>query len=152
MAGAGRGIQGLAAFHGGAVKRWEFSSTTRRKALDRSRDECGIPRCEGVLPHVDHYRGLQPVIVDVRCGMPSPRLEHDHRVPAELGGDNSLNNCVVLCKSCHSLKTQNDVKEIVRMRRAVERHYGARPPSRRPIPGSKNTPFKKKFGGKVERR
>jgi HNH endonuclease len=38
-----------------------------------------------------------------RCGRPSSWCEIHHVVPWELGGETSLANCAMLCKSCHRL-------------------------------------------------
>lgn len=45
-----------------------------------------------------------------RCGE-TDRLEVDHITPIFLGGDNSLENLQVLCRSCHSFKSKEDLEK-----------------------------------------
>jgi 5-methylcytosine-specific restriction endonuclease McrA len=56
--------------------------------------------------------------------------EYDHVVPAAIGGSATLENCAVVCRGCHRLKTTvRDVPEIARSRRSHEKRIGARPAS-----------------------
>ena len=81
------------------------------------------------------------------------KFHYDHRIPDALGGKPTLENCTVLCLSCHSVKTtQEDVPTIAKSNRVRSKHLGANAPSRRPLPGGKNSPFKIKIGGAVVRR
>jgi 5-methylcytosine-specific restriction protein A len=55
--------------------------------------------------------------------------EYHHRIACELGGDNSLENCVCLCKTCHRLRTSTqDVPNIARAKRRERKHIGIRKP------------------------
>ena len=77
----------------------------------------------------------------------------DHILPLALGGTNELENLQILCKPCHHSKTsQSDIPRIAKTKRLKERHLGARSPSTRPIPGSRHSPWKRKFDGSVVRR
>jgi len=49
------------------------------------------------------------------------RQEYDHILPCELGGDNSLSNCMVLCRKCHADKTATDVRQIRKADRARDK-------------------------------
>jgi 5-methylcytosine-specific restriction endonuclease McrA len=52
-------------------------------------------------------------LADGKCGycggMLKPgQFEYDHRKPHALGGESSLENCVVTCRACHISKSQDD--------------------------------------------
>ncbi len=52
--------------------------------------------------------------------------QYDHRVPDALGGEPTLTNCRVLCKTCHGLKTtQEDVPRIAKVKRVRGKHINA---------------------------
>lgn len=71
---------------------------------------------------------------------------YDHRVPDGLGGEPTLENCQVLCKSHHDAKTRKtDVPAIAKSKRIQLREMGIKKRSR--FPGSKDSPFKAKVGG-----
>lgn len=81
------------------------------------------------------------------------KFEYDHRLADGLGGEPTLDNCVVLCRACHSAKTAtHDVPMIAKSKRVHAKHIGARQPSRHVIAGSKRSLFKKKLDGSVVRR
>lgn len=85
--------------------RQEFSKTTRVAAWER---------CGGVCEC-----GCQQKII----GTP----EYHHIVPAALDGSNDLENCAVLQKRCHRVRTaETDVPEIAKSRRIFEKRIGAR--------------------------
>lgn len=117
--------------------RREFSKAVQRAALARANG-----RCEGVL--TDDSR--------CPCALQVGRYHYDHIVPAALTEDASLANCQVLCRPCHAAKTVVDVGVIARVRRVRDRHAGVIDPHRRPLPGSKASPFKRLIGGGVIRR
>jgi 5-methylcytosine-specific restriction endonuclease McrA len=53
-------------------------------------------------------------LADGKCGycggMLKPgQFEYDHRKPHAMGGESSLENCVVACRACHVSKTQDDM-------------------------------------------
>lgn len=54
--------------------------------------------------------------------------ENDHDLACGLGGDNSLGNCVCLCKPCHKTKTRSDVALIAKAKRRELKHAGIRNP------------------------
>ena len=112
----------------------EFSKAVLRAALARADG-----RCEGLL--TDSSR--------CPCALQVGRFHYDHIVPAALTEDASLKNCQVLCRPCHAAKTVVDVGEIARVRRVCDRHTGVVNPHRRPLPGSKASPFKRLIGGGV---
>lgn len=74
--------------------RAEFSKKTKRAALERSNLRC---EAVGVL------YGLED---GIRCSASLAKgIEFDHVVADSLGGDNSLENCFAICRTCHRKKT-----------------------------------------------
>jgi 5-methylcytosine-specific restriction endonuclease McrA len=71
---------------------------------------------------------------DGRCEVCTAKLfpgniEYDHRIPCALGGDDSLNNCVVTCRACHAHKTYKlDIPTIAKTKRIRKRAAGIRKP------------------------
>lgn len=106
------------------MSRREFSTKTKVLAFDR----CG-GLCEG-------------------CGAPlsaAGGIEYDHVLAAALGGDNTLENCQVLCgKVCHKQKTHTEDRPMISKSNRIRAKWrGAKKPSR---PQSK---FKRKVNGEV---
>ena len=93
-----------------------------------------------------------------RCDKCTARLSvgkfhYDHIVPAAVGGAADLNNCQVLCTSCHGTKTAKvDVPAIAKSERIRRKHAGAKTTSGPPMPGSKRSGWKKPMNGPAERR
>ena len=115
------------------TRRIEFSQSVRKAAYARSG---GICECGCGLPFGDH---------------PKERPHYDHIVPAELGGDASLENCQVLRVDHHEAKTaEEDMPRIVKARREDKRRTGTQARKRK-IPGSKGTGIRKKLNGDVVR-
>lgn len=57
------------------------------------------------------------------------KFHYDHDIADGLGGDNSLQNCVVLCHVCHGEKTRkHDVPRIAKMKRIRDKHNGITAP------------------------
>ncbi len=113
------------------TRRTEFTRTTKLAAWDRcgGRCECG---CDRKL-----YPG---------------DIEYDHRITCEQGGDNSLENCVVLSKACHGVKTHKvDAPRRAKSRSVRAKHVGADKP-KRPMLGSRASGLKKRLDGTVIRR
>lgn len=79
--------------------------------------------------------------------------EFDHSTPDAVGGAVTLENCVVLCRTCHSVKTaKTDVPEIAKTKRIYKKAIGAERKKSRPMPGSKASGWKKKIDGTTVRR
>lgn len=73
---------------------------------------------------------------------------YDHRIPDAMGGEPTLDNCQVLCRSHHDAKTfKEDVPRIAKTKRLKRRAAGIKKPSR--FPGARNSRFKKKISGEV---
>ena len=86
-------------------------------------------------------------------GMSSWRADHIKR-KAE-GGPSTGENLWPICIDCDGGpggKAARDNTEVAKGKRVSERHFGARVPDGRPIPGSKRSGWKKKMNGDVVRR
>ena len=77
----------------------------------------------------------------------------DHILPLALGGTKEPDNLQILCRPCHRAKTtHSDIPRIAKTKRLKARHLGASAPSTRPIPGSRQSPCKRKIDGSLVRR
>lgn len=75
-------------------------------------------------------------------------IEYDHQIPCALGGDNSLENCIVRCRACHKAKTfKQDIPNIARAKRRQRKHIGIK--KRSTFACSRDKPHKKKITGEV---
>jgi 5-methylcytosine-specific restriction endonuclease McrA len=77
------------------------------------------------------------------CGKPLGDLDDldwDHVIPLALGGTQTEDNFEPVHKACHKIKTREDVRQISKAKRIIERRNGQRKP-RRKIP---SRPFQKK--------
>lgn len=95
------------------MARTEFSRKTKREALERS----GF-KCEAAGTRYGFEEG-QRCNCDLRLG-----VIFDHNVPDQLGGDNTLDNCVSICVTCNKFKTANDIRQIRKSDRQRDRHTG----------------------------
>jgi len=86
--------------------RAEFSKETREAAWQRAGGKCEI--C------TQAFGGRRP--------------EYDHRRAAALGGDNSLQNCRVLCPKCHKEITDAQRGGIDKAKRIEEKRANTRQP------------------------
>jgi hypothetical protein len=90
--------------------------------------------------------------------------EFDHQIPVALGGGDDPENNVHLCAACHREKTNADVKVIAKAdamggrsgqykRRTAAKVKGKhRPILSRGFQTNRTGPFKKRLGGRIERR
>ena len=77
------------------------------------------------------------------------RFEFDHDIPDWLGGEPTLENCVVLCDPCHRSKTATvDIPRIAKAKRVRDAHLGIRK-AKRPMPGSRQSKWKRKISGET---
>lgn len=91
------------------MNRSEFTAKTKDAAHDRSGGKCE------------------------RCGAPlaTGAIEYDHIIACELGGSNSLQNCMCVCRACHSTKTRKqDAPAIAKAKRRKRRHVGIKQPTK----------------------
>lgn len=122
--------------------RREFPTSVRREALRRS---------GGLCEATGGRYGLEP---GARCSAPlGYGFEYDHELPDWYGGEPTLENCVVVCRTCHKHATHRvDAPKMAKARRSHAKHLGARAPSRNPLPGSRASKWRRKMDGTVERR
>ena|SRR5579859_911304 len=93
--------------------RREFSKQVRRDAFARAEG-----RCEGIF--IGHEL-VERCPVKLTIG----KYHYDHDIPDGLGGDPTLENCVVLCIACHKDKTtKRDVPTIAKAKRIADKHIG----------------------------
>ena len=75
-------------------------------------------------------------------------FHYDHEIPDALGGEPTLENCRVLCRSCHSIKTtKSDVPRIAKAKRNYNKARGIKKPSR--FACARNSKWKKTVDGRV---
>jgi 5-methylcytosine-specific restriction endonuclease McrA len=78
--------------------------------------------------------------------------EVEHVIPLALGGLDKPQNMRPAHPICHREKTSVDAGDTARAKRREAKHIGAKAPSRRPMPGSRASRFKKRMDGTVVRR
>ncbi len=75
-------------------------------------------------------------------------FHYDHVIPDALGGEPTLENCAVLCRSCHGIKTAKaDVPRIAKANRNWRKARGIRKPSQ--FSCARSSKWKKKLNGEV---
>lgn len=80
------------------------------------------------------------------------RWEVSHIIPLELGGEDTDGNRAPAHYKCHREHTaKNDAPAIAKSRRVRANHSGAKR-SRNPMPGGRDSPWRKKISGEVVRR
>jgi 5-methylcytosine-specific restriction enzyme A len=78
-------------------------------------------------------------------------FHYDHEIPDALGGEPTLQNCRVLCRSCHSTKTTKaDVPRIAKAKRNYRSSHGIK--KRSSFQTNRDGKFKKRMDGTVEKR
>lgn len=122
-------------------QRQEFPQKVRKAAFARcclQGTKPGIPQCETCGAELGKRNGLI----------------YEHVQPDGLGGEPTLENCKVHCKTCADIKTHTeDNPRMVKADRWLKKEYGLMPERRgRPMPGSRASGLKKKMNGSVERR
>ena len=94
--------------------RSEFPAVVKRQAWDRCGGRC--ERCSAKL-----FPG---------------KFQYDHAKPDGLDGEPTLENCLVLCSSCHGRKTVEEDRPAMEKADRVRRKFlGQAPKSSRPLRG-----------------
>jgi hypothetical protein len=122
------------------MNRREFTKAQKAEMLRRASDERGRIRCEG-------------------CGLDvtGKAIEFDHTIPEALVLDKARplmasDGKLLGQKCCHRApggKTAQDVADIARAKRREAAHGGFKTKSGRPMPGGRNSPYRKKINGQV---
>lgn len=75
-----------------------------------------------------------------------------HEIPLESGGQDNESNWLVAHRKCHRVHTATvDAPLIAKVKRIHQRHVGAKK-TKSPLPGGRNSMWKKKIDGTVVRR
>jgi 5-methylcytosine-specific restriction enzyme A len=77
--------------------------------------------------------------------------ELEHIIPLALGGDDHGENLAPAHVKCHRAKSVDDAGNTARAKRREARHLGAKT-SRTPMPGGRNSPWKRKLNGTTVKR
>lgn len=89
------------------------------------------------------------------CNMkvvPGEDWDVSHDIPLEAGGKDDETNWFVAHRKCHRVHTSTvDMPLIAKVKRVHQRHIGAKQ-SRSPMPGGRNSKWKKRMDGSVVRR
>lgn len=113
--------------------RREFPKAVRRDAFLRAKGCCEGRRCGVKLDH--------------------RTVHYDHDIPDALGGEPTLENCVVLCIPCHRIKTgTKDIPAIAKTKRIRDREMGIRKRSRLQSKGFDRAPAQRSASRPIERR
>jgi 5-methylcytosine-specific restriction enzyme A len=108
------------------MSRREFSAKVKVAAFERTKGRC--ERCTARL------------VVG--------KIEYDHVIADALGGEPTLENCAVLCSSCHGIKTPVDTTKAAKVKRTTRKLVaGIR--KRSSFPCGRGSKFKKKVSGEV---
>lgn len=95
------------------MNRVEFTGKTKLAALDRSKGVCECHLIPRMIPCGLKLKG-QPIF-------------YEHIIQCEVGGDNSLENCAALTKTCWRSKTDTqDLPIIAKVKRVERKHNGIR--------------------------
>lgn len=95
------------------MARKEFTAKVRVAAWQRSEGRCEWIDDDGHRCNVKLYPG---------------DMHYDHIIADQLGGEPTLENCAVLCRSHHKAKTiRQDVPAIAKAKRRERAHLGIKP-------------------------
>lgn len=116
-------------------QRREFPQAVRKLAFARCcRD--AVPHCETCDCELNERTGTI----------------YEHVIPDGLGGEPTLENCKVHCKTCADVKTfTEDNPRMAKADRVLKKTFGLEAKGR-PMPGSKASGLRKRMNGTVDRR
>lgn len=83
---------------------------------------------------------------------PGEEWQVEHPQARALGGADVDDNMKPAHVDCHKPKTARDVAMMAKINRVRAKHLGVKTRRSRPVPGSRNSPFKKHLDGTVTRR
>ena len=87
-----------------------------------------------------------------KCGIGYEPWDIDHDKALINQGQNRESNLTLLCKECHKAKNRDDVAMKAETYRVKAKHLGIKKRKGQPMPGSKDSPWKKKLTGEAVRR
>lgn len=119
------------------MTRLEFTKAIKRAAFRRAKGKC--ERCSAPVSDGNTKYLYEP-----------PDYHHDKE--CTFGGDNTLENCVVLCKTCHGHLTSARAPVIAKSNRARDDAQGIKSRRSRSFATNKDGPFKKTFNYGTVRR
>lgn len=103
----------------------------------------------------DAHRKQDAMGVHLVCHICSGRIapgrdpwEADHIRRHAEGGEETAENLWPAHEACHAEKSRGDASEVAKGKRVAARHYGIRRTSR-PMPGSRQSRWKRKMNGEV---
>ena len=112
------------------TRRKEFTNRTKAKVFTREDGHC--ERCNR------------------KVGVGGEPAEFHHRITCEDGGDNSAENCELLCAQCHSHQTHKvEAPAKAEGRRHTLKRAGVKDAKRRKLPGGRDSKIKIKMDGTV---
>lgn len=109
-----------------------FSRKVKTIAYARQKDDRGLARCAKCTA------ALRP-----------GHFRYDHIEPWELGRDSRLENCQVICDGCDAVKTPGDQAVIAKSNAVRDKHRGAGPRSRSPMPCGRQSRRSRTIRGRV---
>ena len=109
-----------------------------------------ISKRERALLFIDHKGRCSLCHGIIR--VPFETWDVEHTIPLSLGGADDPSNWTVVHSKCHRAKTRDDMGALGKARRREAKHIGAKAPSRNPLPGGRNSLWKKRLDGTVVRR
>lgn len=81
---------------------------------------------------------------------PGEEWDVSHEIPLEAGGKDDDSNWYVAHRKCHRDHTARvDAPLIAKTKRMHQRHIGAAPKSKKPLPGGRNSKWKRRMDGTV---
>jgi hypothetical protein len=84
--------------------------------------------------------------------VPGEDWDVSHDIPLEAGGKDDETNWFVAHRKCHRVHTSTvDMPLIAKVKRVHQRHIGAKQ-SKSPLPGGRNSKWKKRMDGTVVKR
>lgn len=89
------------------------------------------------------------------CGQKVIAGEYDHIKRLKDGGENRETNLQLLCRPCHAAKSAQEQHDGAKIDRTRKKHLGIKSKSRNPIPGSRDSGWKRRLtseGPRTERR
>lgn len=118
-----------------------MTSKTPRKSISRTKRARVFAAADGIC--VFCGEGIDGV---------RDRWEIQHVIPLGLGGEDEESNMAPAHHHCHRQHTaKSDIPQIAKAKRVAAKHTGAHR-ARKPLPGSRDSEWKRKMDGTWERR